>query len=84
MMQFHPEIQRKAQEELDRVVGRDRLPAFSDKENLPYLNAMYKEIMRWFPNGPLGIPHAVFEEDEYRGMRIPKGSVILPNVWQVF
>jgi cytochrome P450 len=82
-MVSHPEVQRKAQAELDRVVGRQRLPDFSDMENLPYINAIVKEVIRWFPIVPLGIPHAATAEDEYRGMRIPKGSAIFPNLWSV-
>lgn len=83
LMMLNPESQRQAQAELDQVVGRDRLPDFSDKESLPYICAIYKEVLRWNPNAPLGIPHVSTEEDEYRGMKIPKGSVIWPNVWYV-
>jgi len=77
----HPEAQRKAHEELDRVVGRNRLPGFEDKDSLPYLNAIYKETLRLHPLFPLGIPHTVLEDDEYKGMHIPKGGVIVPNTW---
>jgi cytochrome P450 len=42
----HPEVQVKAQEELDRVVGRERLPEFSDRSKLPYINAIIKEVLR--------------------------------------
>ena len=45
-MQLYPDAQRAAQEELDRVVGPDRLPDFSDRENLPYVEAFYKECAR--------------------------------------
>jgi cytochrome P450 len=79
-MALHPEAQIKAQEELKRVVGTSRLPDFLDKENLPYLNALIKETMRLFPTIPLGAPHRLTVEDEYQGMRIPKGSIIFPNV----
>ena len=46
-MMLHPEIQRKAQAELDRVVGRDRLPSLADRQNLPYITAIYREGMRY-------------------------------------
>ena len=46
VMLMHPEVQRKAQEELDRVVGRDRLPEFEDRDSLPYLDALTKEVLR--------------------------------------
>jgi cytochrome P450 len=50
----YPEVQKRAQEELDRVVGRDRLPDFNDKEKLSYLDAVMRECLRWFPVLPLG------------------------------
>lgn len=78
---LNPSVQQKAQEELDHIIGRDRLPDFSDKGSLPYLEAVYKEVLRWFPNAPLGIPHATTKEDEYKGIRIPKGSICFPNAW---
>ena len=43
-----------AQEELDRVVGENRLPSFQDRENLPYVNALIKEVLRWESIAPLG------------------------------
>lgn len=57
LMNLHPEVQAKAHEEIDRVVGRDRLPNFEDRENLPYINAIVKEVLRWHPVSPLGLPH---------------------------
>ena len=50
----YPEVQRQAQEELDRVVGRDRLPEFTDKADLPYLDADMRESLRWLPVAPSG------------------------------
>jgi cytochrome P450 len=46
-MTLHPEVQRKAREEIDRVVGTYRLPTFSDRESLPYVEAVVKESFRW-------------------------------------
>ena len=53
-MVLYPEFQRKAQEEIDRVIGNDRFPTFVDQANLPYLDAVVKEVLRWAPVGPLG------------------------------
>lgn len=53
-MVLNPEIQRKAQEEIDSVVGNDRLPSYSDRDNLPYVNAVLKETLRFFPIVPMG------------------------------
>ena len=54
-MALYPEVQKKAQEELDNVIGNDRLPEFSDRDSLPYINAVVKELLRWNPVLPLGI-----------------------------
>ena len=53
-MSLYPEAQRKAQEELDLVIGKDRLPEFSDRESLPYVEAVFMECFRWHPQTPLG------------------------------
>ena len=53
-MTLYPDVARKAQEELDAVVGNDRLPRFSDRENLPYTNAVVLELMRWYSVTPIG------------------------------
>lgn len=50
----NPVYQRRAQEELDRVVGPDRLPDFADREALPYIEAIIRETYRKYPIGPLG------------------------------
>ena len=76
-----PEVQKKAQEELDRVIGGSRLPVAADKERLPYIEAIMKEVHRWHPVLPMGLPHSSIEEDVCRGYRIPKDSVLLPNNW---
>ncbi|KAF3902278.1 hypothetical protein ABW20_dc0107053 [Dactylellina cionopaga] len=79
-MSIFPEVQKKAQEELDRVVGTGRLPSFQDRANLPYLDAVLKETVRWLPIASLGLPHTTDEEDEFRGYRIPKGAIIMPSI----
>ena len=76
-----PEVQRRAQAEIDAVVGRDRLPTFDDAPRLPYVRAIIKEILRWRPTVPFGVPHAATEEDWYEGMYIPKGTICIPNAW---
>jgi cytochrome P450 len=76
-----PEVQRRAQAELDTVVGRDRLPTFDDAPHLPYVRAVIEEVLRWRPSTPLGVPHAATEDDWYEGMFIPKGTICIPNVW---
>lgn len=56
-----PEVQKKAQAEIDAVVGDDRCPAWSDYSKLPYIATLIKEAMRWRPVAPLGVPHALSE-----------------------
>ena len=80
-MTLHPEIQRKAQEEVDRVIGNDRLPTLSDRGSLPYIEAIILEVLRWQPIVPLNIPHTCTVDDEYEGYRIPKGAIIMVNIW---
>ncbi|KAL1952731.1 hypothetical protein VTO42DRAFT_4409 [Malbranchea cinnamomea] len=80
MIQF-PHVQRKAQEEIDRVVGTGRLPSFDDCDQLPYVNAVVKEALRWWPIAPMGFPHTATEDIEYRDLHIPKGAFLLPAVW---
>ena len=63
-MALHPHVQKTAQSEIDRVVGMDRLPGVEDRENLPYINAIVKESLRWFPVAPMGIAHCSDEDIE--------------------
>lgn len=72
-MAISPDVQSKAQQEIDRVVGRERLPTFEDWESLPYTEAIMREILRWKPVTPLGLPHRVVADDIYKGYLIPKG-----------
>ena len=80
-MAMYPDVQQKAQEELDRIVGTDRLPTFEDIESLPFLNALLKEVLRWHPVIPAGIPHRSLAEDEYNGLYVPAGTIVMPSVW---
>jgi cytochrome P450 len=82
-MVAYPEVQLRAQAELDAVVGRSRLPTFADYPHLPYIRAMVKEVLRWRPIAPLGVPHRLTMDDWYEGMFIPKGTICLPNVWHL-
>ncbi|KAF9265663.1 cytochrome P450 [Marasmius fiardii PR-910] len=80
-MARHPEVQRKIQDEIDSVVGRDRLPTLQDRQNLPYTEATIKEILRWRPALPLGIARRTRTAEEYKGYWIPEDTIVLPNVW---
>lgn len=54
-MTLFPDAQRKAQDEIDRVIGNDRLPKLIDRKSLPYVNALHSEIYRWRPVTPIGL-----------------------------
>ncbi|KAJ7729816.1 cytochrome P450 [Mycena metata] len=79
-MVLNPECQIRAQKEIDSVVGTSRFPTFEDRAKLPFVECILQETLRWNPVAPLGVPHRSTQDDVYRGMYIPKGSLILANV----
>ncbi|KAG5645609.1 hypothetical protein DXG03_005747 [Asterophora parasitica] len=83
LMILHPDIQKRARDELDSVVGTKRLPDLADRPRLPYLEAILKEVLRWHTIGRLGIPHRAVQDDIYNGYLIPKDSIILPHMWNI-
>ena len=80
-MLLFPEVQKKAQEELMKVVGPHRLPEYDDEESLPYIRALAKECLRWRSVVPLSVPHRSIEDDEYRGYKIPGQAMLIANIW---
>ncbi|KXS93762.1 hypothetical protein AC578_4729 [Pseudocercospora eumusae] len=80
-MTKYPEIQSKARAEIDSVVGQGRMPELSDRESLPYTEALIKEIIRWHIAVPEGLPHLTTEDCEFEGYFIPKGSLMIANIW---
>ncbi|KAI1366310.1 cytochrome P450 [Xylaria arbuscula] len=77
----HVGMQERAHEELDRVVGRDRLPDVDDEPNLPYCHAIIKEIERTHNPFWLGTPHVASQDFMYNGQFIPQGTVCVLNTW---
>lgn len=75
-MMLFPDVQKKAQLEIDRVTGRDRLVDLEDRPSLPYIEALYRELMRWRPPMPFPVAHTTTDDDVYRGYFIPKGEFI--------
>ncbi|CCM01420.1 uncharacterized protein FIBRA_03471 [Fibroporia radiculosa] len=80
-MVLHRDVFLKAQAEVDRVTGGSRLPDFDDRDSMPYLECVLKEVYRWGCPLPLGVPHRLTEDDEYDGHHLPAGSTIIPNIW---
>ncbi|NXW43221.1 CP1B1 protein, partial [Nyctiprogne leucopyga] len=79
----HPGLQQDLQAELDRVVGRSRLPAAEDRPQLPLLEAFIYETLRYSSFVPITIPHATTDDVELEGFHIPKGTVVFINQWSV-
>ncbi|OQU96412.1 hypothetical protein CLAIMM_02496 isoform 1 [Cladophialophora immunda] len=82
-MLLYPDVMRKGQAELDSVLGPTHFPKFEDRDSLPYIDAIIKEILRWRPVSAGGIPHAVIQDDEYMGYDIPAGSTVIGNHWAI-
>ncbi|KAF9481944.1 cytochrome P450 [Pholiota conissans] len=82
-MLHHPGIMRKAQVELDSVVGSSRMPDFEDAGSLPYIQAIIKESMRWRPIAPLAVPHNLIADDTYNSMYLPKDSTVVANLYSM-
>ena len=76
-----PEVLKKAQQEVDSVVGENRTPTWEDFAKLPYITACVKEAHRWRPVTPLAFPHSLAEDDWVDGMFLPKGSDIFINAF---
>ncbi|KAJ3558639.1 hypothetical protein NM688_g803 [Phlebia brevispora] len=82
-MVLHPEVLKRAQVEIDTVVGPQRMPRLYDQDSLPYIGAIVKEVLRWLPGVPLGLPRRCMEDDWYEGYLIPKGTTVLYNTWAI-
>lgn len=75
-MTLNPSAQKRAQEEIDRVVGTERLPNFDDRASLPYVEALLRETLRWRVAVPLAAPHTTADDDMYNGLYFPKGKFL--------
>ncbi|KAJ2918959.1 hypothetical protein MD484_g1435, partial [Candolleomyces efflorescens] len=98
-MAHFPHIQTKAQSIIDDYMcsaprrsssfpdsspaGGGKFPTISDRLNLPYIEAMVYEILRWNPSVPLGLPHVATRDDVYRGFEIKKATVVWANIWSI-
>ncbi|XP_075059830.1 cytochrome P450 1B1 [Mixophyes fleayi] len=79
----YPEVQKKMQFEVDKVIGRDRLPCVDDQSNLPYITAFLYELMRFSSFVPVTIPHATTRDTTLMGYNISKDTVVFVNQWSV-
>ncbi|KAJ5485565.1 O-methylsterigmatocystin oxidoreductase [Penicillium diatomitis] len=76
VMALYPDVQAKAHEEIERVIGSAKLPNPKDRSRLLYLNAVVKEVLRWHPVAPLGLPHSSIKDDICGDYSIPRGSMM--------
>ncbi|KAK3334702.1 cytochrome P450 [Neurospora tetraspora] len=81
-MCHYPEWQARLQEEIDTKLA-GRCPMWEDREKLPLLRAVVKEVIRWRPPVPTGIPHAIEKDDVYDGYFIPAGATIHALEWAI-
>ncbi|KAM5544328.1 hypothetical protein V8D89_001988 [Ganoderma adspersum] len=65
------------------VVGSERLPDLSDRPSLSYITAIVKELLRWQPALPVGVPHRSLADDKYNGHLIPGGATVFVNIWAI-
>ncbi|KAH8826019.1 cytochrome P450 [Flagelloscypha sp. PMI_526] len=87
-MLIFPDVQVKAQEELDGILGSDRLPDFQDKDRLPYIRALCSELIRWSCLTPMALPHRATTDDVWMGADgrqylIPEGAIVFGNTWAI-
>ncbi|XP_040148939.1 cytochrome P450 2U1 isoform X2 [Ictidomys tridecemlineatus] len=82
-MSLNPDVQEKVHEEIERVIGPDRPPSLTDKAQMPYTEATIMEVQRLTVVVPLAVPHMTSEKTVLQGYTIPKGTLILPNLWSV-
>ncbi|XP_060041953.1 cytochrome P450 2F3 isoform X4 [Erinaceus europaeus] len=73
----YPKVQARVQEEIDRVVGRARLPCMEDRKAMPYTDAVIHEVQRFADVIPMNLPHRVIRDTNFRGFLLPKGTDII-------
>ncbi|KAI0796963.1 cytochrome P450 [Abortiporus biennis] len=83
-MAQYPDIQQRAQAEIDAHLSPDKLLSrLEDVREIPYLRALLMEILRFRVIVPFGVPHRLIQEDFYNGYVLPKGTIVVPNIWSM-
>ncbi|KAJ7701712.1 cytochrome P450 [Mycena metata] len=84
VLAVYPECQARAWKEVNELMGATRLPILADLAGAPYVCALIKEILRFKPQFPLGVPHLMTDEATYKGHHVPKGSIVVLNTYGIF
>ncbi|KAH0815760.1 hypothetical protein GEV33_007031 [Tenebrio molitor] len=77
---LYPDVQKKAQQEIDRVVGRDRLPGLTDRPQMPYMECVVLETLRVFAGRAFTVPHRALRDTHLSGYFIPKDAMVIANL----
>ncbi|XP_062996467.1 cytochrome P450 2G1-like [Elgaria multicarinata webbii] len=83
LLMKYPDVQAKMHEEIDRVIGQNRVPNIEDRSQMPYVDAVIHEVQRVSDLIPMDVPHSVIRDTEFRGYVIPKGTEIYPMLTTV-
>ncbi|XP_029464661.1 cytochrome P450 2G1-like [Rhinatrema bivittatum] len=79
----YPEVEEKVHEEIDRMIGQNRMPTIDDRRRMPYTDAVIHEIQRYSNIIPMNLPHSVTRDTQFRGHTIPKGTTVYPVLGSV-
>ncbi|XP_022258486.1 vitamin D 25-hydroxylase-like, partial [Limulus polyphemus] len=82
-MAAYPDVQKRVQNEIDSFIGRERLPSWDDHLHLPYTQAVLYEAQRWQTIVPLSLLRYTREDTTVQGYNIPKGTIVMNNIWAV-
>jgi cytochrome P450 len=82
-MILYPEAQRKGREEIHRLLGSSRLPKLEDRENLPYIDAILKESLRWHLPAPFDGGRIMLQDEILDGYVLKKNTIVFGNSWWV-
>ncbi|KAJ3913952.1 cytochrome P450 [Lentinula edodes] len=83
LMALYPDTQKTAQREIANICGAGRMPSITELHSLPYLDALFKEVLRYAPISNIALPHRVVQDDVYKSYLIPKDSTVIPNTWAI-